>query len=55
MLYHIPKPERNAALIARYLSGVKQSDLAREFGLTRQRVSHIIVRARDRGELGGAD
>jgi DNA-binding transcriptional regulator LsrR (DeoR family) len=49
MLYHLPKPERNAELISRWKKGETQSDLARAFNLSRQRVSQLVARAKKGG------
>jgi Mor family transcriptional regulator len=39
-----PKTDRNAALLKRHADGASAAELAREFGLTRQRVYKIIHR-----------
>ena len=45
-LSHVKKSERNAQIRARYANGEALSDLAREFGLSPQRVYQIVHRKR---------
>ncbi|OWV62552.1 hypothetical protein ATY75_12060 [Rhizobium sp. N122] len=40
-----PTGSRNSVICQRYLKGEKQTDLAREFGITRERVRQIIERS----------
>jgi predicted transcriptional regulator len=40
--------ERNALMVAQADNGFSFADIAREFGLTRQRVRKIVTRERDR-------
>jgi hypothetical protein len=48
-----PKPERNAALLARYAVTGNLAETAREFGLTRERARQIVARAGDAAEPDG--
>jgi DNA-directed RNA polymerase specialized sigma subunit len=43
--------ERHQDVIELYRRGLKQTEIARDLGITQGRVSHIIVRARKRGLL----
>jgi DNA-binding transcriptional regulator LsrR (DeoR family) len=43
--------ERLRLVAAAYESGIRQADIARSMGLSRQLVHKLIVRARDRGIL----
>ena len=46
--HNVPKPERNAQIIARHTAGEGLSDLAREFGISPQRVDQIVKEAREK-------
>lgn len=43
---------RNAAILRQYLAGAKQADLARDYGMTRQRVGQLLRQAWRRQQTG---
>lgn len=46
--------ERHKAIIDAYAGGKTQSEVGREFGMSRERVRQILQRARERGLLNGS-
>jgi Mor family transcriptional regulator len=44
---HIKKTDRNAEIIARYKTGELGANIAKEFGISEQRVNQIVRRRRN--------